>query len=385
MRCLVVLTLLLTVAVPASAGDKSKPNTLTPKEVADGWLSLFDGTTTFGWKIDGPHKVVDGTLELGGDKETVATLTTEFGYCEFHFQFNMEQRHGELTLNQFKQRIDQWHFRGGLGEWRQVHAKVEPAMIRYEILGEGYSGGRQDVNSRTALAFRVRPGEKLALRDLKLRPTQLTSIYNGKDLTGWRVFANKKSKFTVNDKGELNIKDGPGDLQTEGKYGDFVLQLECISNGKHLNSGVFFRCRPNEYQNGYEAQIRNQFTAEATQEYAIEDYDPVTHKLLGKTKIKSSAVDFGTGAIYRRVPARKGVAKDNEWLTMTIVAHGKHMATWVNGVQVADWTDHRPPSDNARTGCRLEAGHISLQGHDPTTDLSFRNFRIAEMPAAMRK
>jgi hypothetical protein len=66
---------------------------------------------------------------------------------------------------------------------------------------------------------------------------------------------------------------------------------------------------------------------------------------------------------------------------MTVVAHGNHFATWVNGIQVTDWTDNRPPSDNARTGYRAAAGHISLQGHDPTTDLSFRNFRIAELPS----
>ncbi len=75
------------------------------------------------------------------------------------------------------------------------------------------------------------------------------------------------------------------------------------------------------------------------------------------------------------------MAKDGEWFTMTVVAHGNHIATWVNGIQQVDWYDNRPPSDNPRTGCRLEAGHISIQGHDPTTNLSFRNIRIAELPA----
>ncbi len=227
------------------------------------------------------------------------------------------------------------------------------------------------------LAWAVPEGSVLYLKNMKLRPLGLKSIFNGKDLTGWKEFPGKKSKFTVSD-GAINVKDGPGDLQTVAKYDDFVLQLECISNGAHLNSGVFFRCRPNEYQNGYEAQIRNQFTAEPTQEYTIEDYDPQTHKLLGKRKMKYTAVDYGTGAIYRRQPARKEVAKDGAWFTFTILAHKNHLLTWVNGILVADWADNRPPSDNARTGCRLEAGHISLQGHDPTTDLSFRNFRVVE-------
>ena len=41
----------LAFAFPASADDKQpKPNTLTAKEIADGWILLFDGETTFGWK-----------------------------------------------------------------------------------------------------------------------------------------------------------------------------------------------------------------------------------------------------------------------------------------------------------------------------------------------
>ncbi|MGL1548972.1 3-keto-disaccharide hydrolase, partial [Vibrio parahaemolyticus] len=86
-----------------------------------------------------------------------------------------------------------------------------------------------------------------------------------------------------------------------------------------------------------------------------------------------TAWDFGTGAIYRRVPARGPVSKDQEWFTMTIVANGKHLATWVNGIQQADYVDNRPVTNNARNGCKLEKGVISLQGHDKTTDLNFRN------------
>ena len=67
---------------------------------------------------------------------------------------------------------------------------------------------------------------------------------------------------------------------------------------------------------------------------------------------------------------------------MTIVAQGRHFAVWVNGIQVTDWTDNRPLKDNARNGCRLEKGAISLQGHDPTTDIDFRNVRLAELPKA---
>jgi uncharacterized protein with LGFP repeats len=92
-------------------------------------------------------------------------------------------------------------------------------------------------------------------------------------------------------------------------------------------------------------------------------------------------VDFGTGGIYNRQPARKVVSRDREWFTKTVIAAGKHIAVWVNGYLVSDWTDTRPEKDNARQGARTRAGSIGLQGHDPTTDLSFRNIQIMEYPS----
>jgi hypothetical protein len=90
-------------------------------------------------------------------------------------------------------------------------------------------------------------------------------------------------------------------------------------------------------------------------------------------------VDCGTGGIFRRVDARLVVANDKEWFFQTVIADGAHVSTWVNGYQVVDWLDDRSPDANPRKGLRLEAGTIMIQGHDPTTDISFRNLRIAEL------
>jgi hypothetical protein len=65
---------------------------------------------------------------------------------------------------------------------------------------------------------------------------------------------------------------------------------------------------------------------------------------------------------------------------MTVLADGPHLATWVNGYPVADWTDTRKPDANPRKGLRTEAGTLIIQGHDPTTNLSFRNLRVQELP-----
>jgi hypothetical protein len=129
-------------------------------------------------------------------------------------------------------------------------------------------------------------------------------------------------------------------------------------NGDGLNSGVFFRTLREGRWAGYESQINNR----------MKDGDP------------TKPADFGTGGIYRRQPARRVVAKDHEWFTNTIVADGPHMAVWVNGYQVSDWTDTRPAKESAREGLRLKGGAIAIQGHDATTDFLFRNIRVVELP-----
>ena len=168
--------------------------------------------------------------------------------------------------------------------------------------------------------------------------------------------------FAVAPDGTLNIKNGNGEIQSAGQYGDFALSLDVYSNGDHLNSGVFFRELPGKFWAGYEDQIRNQW----------------------KGDDRTQPVDFGTGAIYNRQAARKVVSSDREWFTLTLFVSGNHIASYVDGYQVADFTDTRPaaPDNNARNGSRTLPGCIGLQGHDPTTNLFFRNIRIVEMPKA---
>jgi len=391
MSRLACLTVMLFALVPAPASAQLKANFLTPKEIADGWLLLFDGETTFGWQIEGDAKVADGLLMIGGGRASSITATTGF----LDYDLTLESVHGGVFHVGWKANGNKiLHNLAFSGESASFRANVRGSKGTHgmKLDATAADGSRKtatgaaglnnfDFSGGSHFMIATEPGAKLAIRNVKLRPVGLKSTFYGKNLSGWREFPNKKSKFSGNGEGEVTVKNGPGDLQTEGQWGDFVLQLECLSHGKHLNSGVFFRCRPGEYQQGYEAQIRNQFTANPTQSYTIDAYDSQTHKKIGSHKVMSTAVDYGTGGIYRRQPARKEASKDNEWFTMTIVAQGNHFATWVNGYQETDWTDNRPPNDNARNGFRLAPGPLSLQGHDATTDLSFRNFRIAELPA----
>ncbi|HZV05045.1 MAG TPA: DUF1080 domain-containing protein [Gemmataceae bacterium] len=368
MHRLLTVLLVLSLAVPCWARE-AKPNALTPKEIAEGWILLFDGETTFGWDAAGKPAVREGVLIHGSDQDVRASTTTAFRECHLKFEYLIEKTAKEA----------------GPVTWRSFpHAKLAHLASNkgWNSTSVEVRGGRKPGYTTQQISFDVPKGNKLSLRNVKLKPLGMKPIFNGKDLSGWKKFDTDpnraKSEFSVTKDGWLSIKNGPGDLQSTGEWADFVLQLDCRTNGDYLNSGVFFRCIPDQYQNGYEAQVQNQ-KAKQPKTYTIDEYDPKTHDLKGKQKVENWSQDYGTGAIYRRIPARRSVAKDREWFTMTVIARGRHIATWVNGIQVLDWDDNRPENENARNGCRLKKGPISLQGHDPTTDLNFRNIHIADL------
>jgi hypothetical protein len=389
-RIALLTAALLAAALPARAQDGSA-NRLSASEAAEGWILLFDGDTTFGWAQRGEARWVatGGVLTpVPGTGRGILSTTTEFPNFQLKADFFVDETAnsgvflrspstGEITqsnayeVNIFD-RHPQWPT-GSInevaratgtprttGKWNSYDITADGERLVVRLNGTTVLNTRDGKYARGTIGLQTNGSGDIKFRNVKLRPLGLNSIFNGKDLTGWKEIPGRRSVYSVTPEGYLNVKNGNGDIQSETAYGDFVFQLDIISNGTHLNSGVFFRGDPGQFWSGYESQIRNQWQGDD----------------------RTKPVDFGTGGIYNRQPARKVVPNDREWFTKTIVAHGPHMAVWINGYQVSDFTDTRPPNDNARNGYRSKPGVLSLQGHDPTTDLSFRRIRIAEMPPA---
>jgi hypothetical protein len=397
MRRLLTLCLVLSLAAAARAADAPKPSTLTPKEIEQGWILLWDGETTYGWRSpnDSQWTILNGMLAPQADKPGLLVTTSPFRDYQLEFDFQKKSGSNAVVLvgcdaggrtDGDARKVDLLDV--GASGWFHAEIGVQGGFPRSKVYR---SSG---LLSSSAFATPAAPEDKqheksgyialsgngVIFRNIRLRPTMTERLFNSRDLEGWKEFPGKKSKFSVTPDHTIHLEGGPGDLQSEGQWADFVLQLQCKSNGDHCNSGVFFRCRPGEFEQGYEAQIRNEFTDEPKQEYAIEEYDPKTHELKDTRKEKYTAVDYGTGGIYRRIPARRELSKDHEWFGMTIVASGRHLAVWVNGVQATDWTDDRPTADNARKGCYLEKGPLSLQGHEAAVeDLEFSDIRIQDL------
>lgn len=385
LRAAAIAIFCLALTSPLSAAEK--PNTLTSQEIAEGWILLFDGETDFGWKAASKAnwKVADGAISVSEGEKGLFCTTSEYGDYVLKADFRAEKSTNsgiflrtplvptdptadcyELNIapddNPFptagfvgRKKSDGGHT---TGDWQSFEVTAEGGHFTVKLDGKlvlDYVDPKLIPRGRIGLQLNSGP---VSFRNIKLKPLGLKPIFNGRDLKSWKVFPGKQSVYSVTHKGELNVKNGPGQLESEARFADFTLQLEVFSNGKHLNSGLFFRSIPGEFWNGYESQIQNGF----------------------KDDDRTQPIDFGTGAVYRRVKARKVVPNDFEWFAKTVIASGDHIAVWVNGYPVTDWTDTRAPNANPRQGLRREAGTLIIQGHDPTTDLSFRNLRAAELP-----
>tara|TARA_Y100001960_G_scaffold334011_1_gene443737 strand:+ start:747 stop:2069 length:1323 start_codon:yes stop_codon:yes gene_type:complete len=363
-----------------------EPLPVTAIDLADGWIRLFDGGSLYGWKSenDANWAVENGAITVSEGEQGLLRTTSEFTDYTLRVEFKADPNtNSGIFLRTSGQPTDPtrdcYEFNiaptdnpfptGSLvgrtkienaptsGEWQTAEITVQGGHITALVDGNqvlDYTD--ENPIGRGFIGLQLNSGA-VAFRNIMLRPLNLESIFNGTDLAGWVEYPDMDSQFSVTDNGELNVLNGRGQLETEGHYADFVLQLECISYAESLNSGIFLRCIPGDVMMGYESQIQN----------GMKDGDPL------------QPADCGTGGIFRRQDARRIVAKDNEWFHKTIVMSGNHIAVWVNGYQVSDWFDERKEDENPRRGLRTEAGSIMIQGHDPTTNLSFRHLKIAEL------
>lgn len=384
-----VLFAALTIALAGPPAAAEAPR-LTPEEIEAGWLLLFDGESTFGWQAtsDAKWTVRDGAVRADQGAPGFLMTTSEWADFELSVEFEATPTTNSgvflrtglaptdpqadcYELNIAPESLSPFPTGSFVGRakaklpaptsgWHRFDVRAVNGHFTVQLDGQvtlDYLDPRPVRRGRIGLQFKDGPA---AFRNVKLRPLGSVDLLGGAapGLDAWRLPGPQEARFAIQDDGRLHVSAGRGQLETRDQWADFVLQFDVRVNGDGLNSGVFFRNLPGQVWQGYESQIHNGFR----------DGD------------RAQPADFGTGGFYRRQPARRIVADDRQWFTQTVVVNGPHMAAWVNGYPVSDWTDTRPAHDNPRQGLRLAAGTIALQAHDPTTDLDFRRMRIAELP-----
>lgn len=382
------------VPAPVEPPGNIIPDTgLTEAEIEAGWIALYDGHSLFGWKAnnDVNWHVADGIIKADSGKPGLLLTTSPFADFELKFDFRLtpETNSGVFLRTIFDPKdptkdcyelnlCDQNEFPTGSlvgrikikepvpasSEWQSCVVRVEGDQFQASINGKEILNFKDTSPNLRKIGFiGLQKNEgPIEFRKIFLKPLRMSTIFNGVDLAGWRVVPGSKSQFEVVDSTIHVTAEQQGYLETEETWDNFLFQATAKSNGTALNSGYFFRAIKGTEKgmaNGYEVQIHN----------GIKEGD--------RTKPENA----GTGAIFRRTEARRVVANDNEWFTTTLSAYGSHIAVWIDGYQVTDWTDTREPDENPRKGLRLKAGHISLQGHDPTTDLNFKDLKVSTLPA----
>lgn len=361
-------------------------------QITEGWISLFDGHSLFGWKpnSDANWSVKDGAITADANKPGLLLTPVPFAdfelKCDFRleaggnsgiflrtpfepknpavdcYELNMCDTHPAFGTASLVGRVKPSEkITGEDGKWHSFHVVCAGPKVTVAFDGKpalDYEDATEKPLRSGYIGLQMN-GRKIEFRNVFLKPLGLKALFDGKTLDGWKTVPGSKSTFEVKD-GAIHVENGAGFLETEATFADFVLQGSARTNGDRLNSGVFFRAMPGTEKapsNGYEFQIQNGF----------------------KDGDRTKPADFGTGAIFRRAPARTVIPNDREWFAFTLVASGPTFATWVDGYPVTVWTDDRKPNENPRNGRRLEAGHFSLQGHDPTTNLDFRTFNAVEL------
>lgn len=374
---------------------------LSEEELRNGWVSLFDGSSLFGWRLDpgAQWRVEEGSLVADSGDPNLLMYPFSFSDFEFRCDFKLEESgnsgvflrsaakissvakdtyelnicddHKSFPTASFVERAAVQDVPAVDGDWHSFHVVCDGEKLVVKLdnvmvhdLTDDTEFGRRD----GMIGLQYRKG-RIEFRNIFVKPLSGKDLFNGQDLTGWHDVPGSQSTFEVQD-GSIHAESGRGFLETDETFGDFVLHVEAnikdekaIADGRPANSGVFFRAMKGtekDPSNGYEMQIQHDF----------------------KDEDRKQPLDFGSGGIYRRLGARYIVTDNNQWFTETLIAQGNRIATFVNGYPVLQWVDDRVVEENPRKGQRTEAGHLSLQGHDPTTDLLFRSLRIHSLPAA---
>lgn len=175
------------------------------------------------------------------------------------------------------------------------------------------------------------------------------SIFNGKDLTGWKI--NGTEKWYV-EKGELVCESGPdkqyGYLSTDKNYKNFDLTLQFKQEAEG-NSGIFFRSTIDGVKiSGWQAEVA-----------------PPGHNTGGIYE------SYGRGWLIQPAAEKDKYLKYGEWNTYRLRVVGDQVTTWVNGHEMITIKDEKIGKGE---------GFIALQIHDGGgIKVRWKNIKIKEL------
>ncbi|MBE7639969.1 DUF1080 domain-containing protein [Salegentibacter sp. BLCTC] len=158
-------------------------------------------------------------------------------------------------------------------------------------------------------------------------------LFNGENLDGWKIHGTEK--WYVED-GLLISESGPdkeyGYLATDNNYKNFELNLE-FKQEADGNSGVF---------------IRSEIEGTKIAGWQVEVAPPNLHT-------GGIYESYGRGWLIKPDQEKEDALKYGEWNKLKIKVKGDQVTSWLNGVEMVDFSDEKIGEAN---------GKIALQIHD---------------------
>ncbi len=192
------------------------------------------------------------------------------------------------------------------------------------------------------------------------------SLFDGKSLSGWTQ-KNGTATYRV-EGGTIVGKTSEGSpnsfLCTDKDYSDFELTFE-VKVDDQLNSGVQIRSKSTaDFHNGRVHGPQVEIATNGTAGY-----------------IYGEALDTGWLSEKLDDPKANAAFKNGEWNQYRVLAVGKSIKTWVNGVPVADLVDEKS---------KMNCGFIGLQVHgiaggEGPYEVRWRNIRLKCLAASDKK
>ncbi|MBO9729479.1 MAG: DUF1080 domain-containing protein [Chitinophaga sp.] len=160
------------------------------------------------------------------------------------------------------------------------------------------------------------------------------SLFNGKNLDGWKVYGTEKWYV---EKGELICESGPdkeyGYLGTDGQYKDFELTLQFRQEADG-NSGVFFHSSLEGTKiTGWQAEVA----------------PPGMHT-------GGIYESYGRGWLIQPDKEKEKYLKMGEWNTMKVRVQGDNVTTWLNGHEMITLKDEKIGAANGQIALQIHSG-----------------------------
>lgn len=202
------------------------------------------------------------------------------------------------------------------------------------------------------------------------------SIFNGKDLSGWRSNEEVPGCFSVED-GAIKVSGGRAHLFYVGADGkaefkDFELILKVKTLPK-ANGGVYFHTVYEDKgwpTKGFECQV-NASHKDPRKTGSLFGVSDVLVLTPGQKAPKGSLAN----TIRDKAPNT-----DGEWYDYHIAVKGKTITIKVNGETAVEWTEPEG-FDPAKAllnmpGRKLGSGTFAIQGHDPDSTAYYKDIQL---------